>query len=217
MPILSVHNLTKRYNRTVALRDVSFQVEQGENLLVRGANGSGKSTLLSCLAGVLRADTGAIEWTFSEGRKRRVGFVSQASFLYGDLTIRENLSLAQTLADAGSAAQLLEVIESFHLQAEAMKRVRETSSGIHRRASLARAFIAHPEVLLLDEPYTNLDSDGRIHLRALLISFQKSGGTLIWASHEPDSVHDHSGRTVLLEAGSIVSAQPQSSAQEISA
>jgi ABC-type multidrug transport system ATPase subunit len=164
-------DVTRRFGRLKVLRGVSASVESGEALLVTGHNGSGKSTLLRCLAGLLAPDTGTIE--YQEGgrplevaeRRRRVGMVAPDLAFYNELTVAENLEFFARLrrADVRRGRALLD-----RLGLPPDRLVGALSSGMRQRLRWTFALLHQPRLLLLDEPFQNLDAAGEEATRALL-------------------------------------------------
>lgn len=233
MCTLELQNVSKSFGRTPALHDVSFSVASGECVLLSGGNGAGKSTLLGCIAGTVRPDHGCI-LLFPNGSKvstgsrersageaprslrRQIGFVSQALFLYDDLTVAENLRLfADCCSDESGLRILSEEIARFQLSAFLERRFSECSQGIARRASIVRALLARPDLLLLDEPYSSLDQIGRAALDQVLLQYKSAGKTVILASHDPEILARHTGPRLILRGGEVVDATlPQGQSQQ---
>jgi ABC-type multidrug transport system ATPase subunit len=164
-------DVTRRFGRLRVLRGVSASVESGEALLVTGHNGSGKSTLLRCLAGLLAPDAGSIE--YQEGgeplevadRRRRVGVVAPDLAFYSELTVAENLEFFARLRRV-DIRRGLGLLERLSLPSDRM--VGALSSGMRQRLRWTFALLHQPRLLLLDEPFQNLDAAGEEATRALL-------------------------------------------------
>lgn len=164
-------DVTRRFGRLRVLRGVSASVESGEALLVTGYNGSGKSTLLRCLAGLLAPDAGTIE--YREGgktlevaeRRRRVGMVAPDLAFYSELSVAENLEFFARLRriDVRRGFALLE-----RLGLPSDRLAGALSSGMRQRLRWTFALLHRPRLLLLDEPFQNLDAAGEEATRALL-------------------------------------------------
>ncbi len=162
-------NLRKRFGSIVAIDGVNFSAEKGETIALVGPNGAGKTTLLKLMAGILRPDEGRVlvnGFDAVEARARRsVGFMTPMDRgVYWRLTAMDNLIFFGTLYglsinDAKRRAR--EVLELMDLEDRADNRVATFSTGMMRRLELARALIHDPDVLLLDEPTSGIDVDGR--------------------------------------------------------
>ncbi len=182
---LSFVGLSRRFDALPVLRDVSGEVEEGGLLAVRGPNGSGKSTLLRCLAGLLAPDRGDIRvrehgLDFDTAhRRRRAGYLAPDLALYEELTVRENGELFASLR--GVSPDLASRLTArFELPPQRPWRV--LSSGMQQRMRWVFALLHAPCVLLLDEPFQNLDEAGVQTARALLDEHLASGGLAVVAS-----------------------------------
>ncbi|GGP21664.1 multidrug ABC transporter ATP-binding protein [Thermocladium modestius] len=187
-------NLRKRFGSIVAIDGVNFSAEKGETIALVGPNGAGKTTLLKLMAGILRPDEGRVlvnGFDAVEARARRsVGFMTPMDRgVYWRLTAMDNLIFFGTLYglsinDAKRRAR--EVLELMDLEDRADNRVATFSTGMMRRLELARALIHDPDVLLLDEPTSGIDVDGR---RKILDYIRKLRDRLvIIASHDPQEI-----------------------------
>jgi putative ABC transport system ATP-binding protein len=203
-----------------AVDDVSLEVRSGEFLALLGSSGSGKSTLLNLLAGLDRPTSGNIiaqERNLSEMsslelaryRSRTVGMVFQAFNLLPRMTLEENVELPLRLAevDRGErAGRVREALERVHLEKRLSHRPSELSGGEQQRASLARALVNRPSILLADEPTGNLDSATGHEIMQLLEEIVKSlGTTIILVTHERPLAEKFAGRIVFLADGKMVS------------
>jgi len=195
--MISVQGLRHRYgDRQVLALDV-WQAAAGEHWLVLGASGSGKTTLLCILGGLLRAsagrvavggeDLGALSGpALDRFRGRRVGFVPQKLHLIGSLTVEDNLLLAQYLAGMGQdRARVHEVLGALGLADRAQARPAELSHGQAQRVAIGRAVVNRPQLILADEPTSNLD-DAHCAQAVELLESQAAacGATLVVATHD---------------------------------
>ena len=194
-PILQVRNLGKRFGNRSALEGVSFSLGEGEALCVLGHNGAGKTTLLRCIAGLSKHTEGSVEvlgTQLSRGFDRshgevagKVALVSHGTMLYGDLTPLENLELFGKLYGVkDSKARALDLLRAVGLAHRRYDLVRTFSRGMAQRVSIARALMADPKLLLLDEPYSGLDPQASMDLGRLLDSLRPGRG-LVMVSHDP--------------------------------
>lgn len=180
--MIQVSNLSKWYGGVCALRDVSFSLSAGETLVIYGENGAGKSTLLQCLAGVIRPTTGEINRLVE---RPGLGVVLQRNLLYGDLTIRENIILAAVFLKCLDPEQTADnAIQALGLEDVVGKRIRECSYGTAKRASIARAIVGAPRLLLLDEPFTSLDATSAAKVVALLQELRQNGRGIVVVTHD---------------------------------
>lgn len=187
--VISAHEIVKNFGYRRVLNRLSFDVEAGCLVALTGHNGSGKSTLIRILAGLLRPSSGSIlldgKPVFHARKRALAGYVGHECFLYGDLTTRENLVFFAQLCNV-STSRVDEVLDDWALKPFASYAVRTLSRGLTQRAALARALIARPPVLFLDEPYTGLDAASKERLDARLLEEKKRGTAMVVAVHDPD-------------------------------
>ena len=187
---LKASNISKHYTRTWLFKNISFEVKQGEILAITGWNGSGKSTLLRIIAGLTLPNSGNINLFINEklqpNEKRRLnlGLLSSALSLYDDLTALENLNFFLKVRGInGNKYNLQSLITRVGLKGWENELYSIFSSGMKQRLKLAQAIIHNPLILLLDEPFSNLDTRG-IDIFDNVIHEQKSKGIVILASNE---------------------------------
>ena len=154
-----LENISKLYGTFAALRKVSLTLEAGRCYVLLGENGAGKSTLLRVLAGLLRPTYGTITILGStpEEARERVGYMSHAPMLYDEYTGLENLRYFADLYRERICLAPEEVLRSVGLDPALTRPVGQYSQGMRQRASLARVLLSRPELLLLDEPFSNMD------------------------------------------------------------
>jgi heme exporter protein A len=169
---IELTDVARSYGERVVLRGISVSVPAGSTLLLLGANGAGKTTLLRILAGLLRPHRGSVR---VDGR---IGFLGHEPLLYRDLSPAENLRFQARLHGV-APERVAAVLEGVELGRRADDPVRTLSRGMVQRAAIARAVLHDPEVLLLDEPYANLDPGAAERLRPLL-----ARGTRVLVSHD---------------------------------
>ena len=189
-PVVETHSLAKTYGLAPVLREVDLRLLPGAGAFIVGGNGAGKSTLLRILAG-LEAPSDGHALVFGQDTRRlaaryrrRIGLMAHQSFLYPNLTARENLeffaelySLADPRASAGhwlGRVGLADVADT---------RVRAFSRGMEQRLSAARAMLAEPALLLLDEPFASLDHDGAEIVAALIRGAVERGASVLATAH----------------------------------
>ncbi len=188
MAALEVEGLTRHFGEREALSDVSLALAERQTLVVFGPNGAGKTTLLRVLATLLRPHAGSVRvlgsslpgeaWTV----RGRVGLLGHEPLLYRELTALENLRFHARLHGAGER-RVRELLESVAMEARASEPLRTLSRGMVQRVAIARAVLHDPELLLLDEPNSNLDP-AAVELVAPLIG-AASGRTRVICSHDP--------------------------------
>ncbi len=192
-PAILVAGLRRDYGERPALDGVGFEVAAGESLVVLGPNGAGKTTLLRILATLLRPSGGEVSVLGcslpSEAWKLRgrIGYLGHEPLLYRDLSGRENLRFQARLygAQRGAAeARIEELLRAVGMERRADERVAELSAGMRQRLSICRSVLHEPELLLLDEPDSNLDAEGRELARAVI--GPGTGPTRVVVTHDPE-------------------------------
>lgn len=172
-PALSVRNLTKRFGNEVVLNDVSFNVAEGESLVLLGPSGSGKSTTLRIIAGLENPDSGEVilhdrEIENLRARDRNVGVIFQNYALFPEMTVAENIGFGLKIRGVRSRKRM-EVVDRLlgmiGLMEQRDKKPRHISGGQQQRVAIARALAYEPEVLLFDESFSALDPHTRVGLR----------------------------------------------------
>jgi heme ABC exporter ATP-binding subunit CcmA len=208
---IDAHGIARRFGARWVLRGVSLQVRPGEIVGLLGANGSGKSTLLRIFATLLKPSAGtALVYghDLSGGAdqvRAQVGFLAHSPGLYDDLSARENLVFAAAMLGL-DASGVDAVLARVGLGAVASHRVRGFSAGMQRRLSLARLLLTRKRVLLLDEPYANLDIDGIVLMNAVMRDSVEAGGAALVVLHELAPAAGVLDRTVTIVDGRIAGA-----------
>lgn len=209
-PAIEATGLTKRYGNRLALQDVSLRVEAGECVGVFGPNGAGKSTLLRVLATLVRPTTGQIrcyglEMPAQASEMRRlIGAVGHQAYLYEDLTVWENLDFYARLYGLRDAAgRIQQVLDLLGLGDRAEDRVRALSRGLQQRLAIARAILHRPRVLLLDEPDTGLDREGRDRLAGIIGEQVGLGGAVVLTTHAVEFGCQVASRVLFLDRGRL--------------
>jgi heme exporter protein A len=213
--LIEARALGKSFGPTPVLRDVNLSVEADRGAAIVGANGAGKSTLIRLLAGLSAPSLGAARLfgepacSLKPALRRRVGLLSHQSFLYPNLTARENLEFYATLygvEDGRTAA--VEWLERVALGAAADSRVRGFSRGMEQRLAIARAMLARPDVLLLDEPFAALDADGAALATALVREAMGRGCAVLASAHSAAALENLGFAVLTLSRGRLVRAEP---------
>jgi heme ABC exporter ATP-binding subunit CcmA len=217
--LLTAVGLERSFGPVRVLQGIDLRIGEGEALVVVGPNGAGKTTLLRVLAGLARPNAGEVrvlgrrlERSAPDAR-RPIGLVSHQSLLYDDLTILENVALAARLygvPDPRSAAR--RALDAVGLADRAQDRPRRLSRGLLQRASIARALVHEPRLLLLDEPFTGLDAPAAERLRALLGERLSAGLGLILVTHHLDEAWELATRVAVLTAGRWMLEEPRAGA-----
>ncbi len=207
---VQVRSLEKSFGEWPVLWNLDLSVPWGQALVLFGANGAGKTTLLRILATHVKADHGSVAVAGHnlrnrpENARRRIGVVGHRSLLYDDLTCRENLIYYSRLFGLKDyKPRVDEVLAKVRLGDRADHRVRTLSNGMQKRASIARAILHQPDVLLLDEPETGLDRESVSILGALLAEWTDSGRSVVMTTHDLDLGLSWGHRAGVLRGGKI--------------
>jgi len=214
-PAIEVDALTRAFGRRVAIRGLTFAVNDGECLALFGPNGAGKTTLLRILAGLLRPNSGAARIAgvkLPGGAEARavVGLISHQSMLYSALTARENVEFTARLYGLESPRHAaMRALQRMRLEARAESPVRSLSRGMQQRVSIARAIVHEPRVVLLDEPYTGLDETGAAALSAALESLKSSGAALVLVTHHLGEGLALATHTAIMRDGQFIKHEPR--------
>jgi heme exporter protein A len=207
-PALSLTGLRRDYGERTALDGIGFELARGETLLVLGPNGAGKTTLLRILATLLRPSGGEVRalgcripdetWKL----RGRIGFLGHEPLLYRDLSGRENLRFhARLHGIRGEATEvrIATLLAAVGMERRADERADELSAGMRQRLAICRCVLHEPELLLLDEPDSNLDAEGRKLARSLIGPREER--TRVIVSHDPERWEAEADQVLHLEAG----------------
>ena len=224
--IIKANNLERVYDngkvKTIALKDVSLEIKEGEFVAINGQSGSGKSTFLSIIAGLDKPTKGKIkiqnkdithfnEDQLAKIRNKDIGFVFQSFYLIPSLTAFENIIFPAELAKNNSNKLAEELMEKVGIKNRMSSYPIQLSGGEKQRVAIARALINKPKILFADEPTGNLDSKNSENIINLLIQLQKEYNlTLIIVTHEK-IVSEKASRVIEIKDGKIISDKKQKS------
>jgi ABC-2 type transport system ATP-binding protein len=206
--IIEVDRLTKTYGGKRGIKDVSFQVEEGEVFGFLGPNGAGKTTTIRILMALLRADSGTARiagldcWNQTVEIKRLVGYVPGEPSLDPNLTGGQILEFFAHLRDGVDQSYLKELIKRFDL--DTSRKFRQYSTGNKRKVVLIQAFMHRPRVLILDEPTSGLDPLNQHEFDRMVKEVRDEGRTVFLSSHILSEVEKTCTRVAIIRAGSIV-------------
>jgi len=213
MAELTISNVRKTFDAVVALAGANITVHDGEFLTLLGPSGCGKTTLLRIIAGITEQDTGEV--SIGEQRidhlppeRRNIGMVFQSYALFPHMTVRGNLAFGLRMRGVNRSEierRVGEVLELVDLAGLANRFPKQLSGGQQQRVALARALVIEPEVLLLDEPLSNLDAKLRESLREDLRDLQRQlGTTSIYVTHDQAEAMALADRIVVMNFGHVV-------------
>lgn len=213
MSVLNVKNLTKKFRSTLAVDDISFDIEPGEFVGLIGPNGAGKSTLMNCTVGRILPGSGSIHVNGVDvvqdtlGARRALGFVPQDLDLHGYLTGEEYLFFIGELRgvpqeklqeEAHELLELCEIMDARH------RVVKEYSGGMARKLAISGALMGSPPLLLLDESFVGLDPESTWKIRERLRKHCQNGGAILLSSHILEMLERVCTRIVMMKSGKIV-------------
>lgn len=205
-PTVSVVNVIKRFGRFAALRGVSAEFDAGRFHAILGDNGAGKTTLLRGLAGLTAPTQGTIS-IFGRSPKeacRDIGYMAHPSLLYDEMSGMENLRYFARLYGIEGDAQCEQAIRSVGLDPALTRGVGQYSQGMRQRMSLARAILHDPRVLLLDEPFSNVDARSARDMVTLLRGMRDAGKTIFVVTHQALLLEGAADEFLWMEVGQIV-------------
>ncbi len=213
-PVIQLQQINKYYgNTTHALKQLDFQAQAGEIIGIVGANGSGKSTLLKVIAGTVNINSGKRQLfqldsdKNAEKLKQQIGYLSQHQALDPEMTGKELLNYFAALYGLNSEQsrqRQQQLSDSFQLKDFLTRRVKTYSGGQAQRLHLAIGIIQQPQLLLMDEPTTGLDPDGKHFFWNFVKNYSQQGNTLMIISHELDSVRQYCSRVVFINKAKII-------------
>ena len=217
--IVEIENLTKQFDAHVVLKNISLNVQRGENLVVFGRSGQGKSVLLKCLIGLMPPDEGTIkindenifEMSIKELNdvRKNIGFLFQSGALYDSMTVKQNLAFPLKRHFSDMTEKQIEekvkyTLELVSLEEAIDKMPSELSGGMKKRIGLARSIITDPELMLYDEPTTGLDPITTKEISELIINLQKKlNMTSIAVTHDLICAEIIADRAIFLKDAKI--------------
>lgn len=221
MEIMNIQNITKIFDELTkqpiyALKDVSISINKGDFLCIMGASGSGKSTFIHCISTLDQPTQGKIkifdQWTvdmneedIGQLRNKKIGFIFQDYQLLDYLTIEQNIAMPLSMMKVNRQdihKRVQEIAQKLSIEDILYKYPPECSGGQKQRATIARAFINNPEIIIADEPTGNLDSVNTKEVLRILKTFNEEGKTIIMVTHD-SLVAAYSSRMIYIKDGTI--------------
>ena len=205
-PLIVVKGLIKQFGRFAALRGVSAEFDAGKFHVILGDNGAGKTTLLRALAGLAHPTRGAISilGKTPQDACREIGYMAHPSLLYDEMSGLENLRYFARLYGIAGDSRCRQVIRSVGLDPDLARPVGQYSQGMRQRMSLARAILHDPKILLLDEPFSNVDVQSARAMVGLLKGMRDAGKTIFVVTHQASLLEGVADEFVWMQAGQIV-------------
>jgi heme ABC exporter ATP-binding subunit CcmA len=209
--LAQLDNVSRLFGRFPALRKISVSFNAGSCYVLLGENGAGKSTLLRVLAGLLEPTLGTAR-IFTDGiaekivdQRARIGYMSHAPMLYDELSAVENLRYFAGLYRSCACLTPAEALASVGLDPALTRPVGQYSQGMRQRTSLARVLLPQPRLLLLDEPFSNMDAGSAGKMVALLSGLRAAGRTIVLTTHQRTLAEPLADYLLTMEAGVLVS------------
>ena len=209
--LAQLDNVSRLFGRFPALRKISVSFNAGSCYVLLGENGAGKSTLLRVLAGLLEPTLGTAR-IFTDGiaekivdQRARIGYMSHAPMLYDELSAVENLRYFAGLYRSCACLTPAEALASVGLDPALTRPVGQYSQGMRQRTSLARVLLPQPRLLLLDEPFSNMDAGSAGKMVALLSGLRAAGRTIVLTTHQRTLAEPLADFLLTMEAGVLVS------------
>ena len=190
---ITLKGITKAYNNEIIVENINMEVESGQLISILGSSGVGKTTILKIIAGLVKADKGrvyfdGVDVTDLPVEKRNIGYVFQAPLLFPHMTVLENIAFGLEVKgwDKNNIeARVTELVKLLKLEGLEERRPSTLSGGQQQRVAIARAIAADPKILLMDEPFSSLDSKLRQELGDLILELQQAYGlTIIFVTHD---------------------------------
>jgi ABC-type multidrug transport system ATPase subunit len=206
-PAVALDEVSKLYGRFAALRMITGEFAAGRLYLILGENGAGKSTLLRVLAGLIHPSRGKLTILGSPDHKTvksQLGYMAHASMLYDELSGRENLAYFAELYGIRDHAICDQAMQTVGLDPSLERRVGQYSQGMRQRLSLARAILNDPRILLLDEPFSNVDISSAREMTRLLGAMRDSGKTIFLVTHQPALLEGVADDSVYMSGGRVI-------------
>lgn len=191
---IELKNVTKQFQVTVAVNNVSATFERGKIHGIIGRNGSGKTVLFKCICGLFPVTKGEItvfKQFIGDGKQvpHSLGAIIETPGFLPNCTGFQNLLYLMSLSGVPDKKQIRNTIELVGLDPLSKKQVGKYSMGMRQRLGIAQAIMANPDLLILDEPMNGLDKSGVSDIRQLLLSLKDQGKTILLASHNSDDIH----------------------------
>lgn len=213
MSVIEAKDVEKHFGEFHAVKGVSFKVEEGTCVGLLGPNGAGKTTTMRMIMGLSAVSKGSLKVfgtpvaKVSRAEKMRIGLVPQEDNLDPDLSVKQNLEVYGSyfgLKKAFIKDQATKLLDFMQLSEKASNRVNHLSGGMKRRLIIARALIANPDFVILDEPTTGLDPQARVLIWKSLIKLKEEGKTLLLTTHYMDEAQRLCDNIVIVDGGKVL-------------
>lgn len=215
--MIKVTHLSKEYGKKKAVDNISFEIQRGEIVGYLGPNGAGKSTTLKMLVGLLQPTSGEITVAGYRSEtellllKQNIGYVPEEAQLYEHLTLVEHLQLMGRLYHLEEEVithKITELTKVFDMQEQANQRISSFSQGMRQKCLIMAALLHNPEVLFLDEPFTNLDVTTVTFLKSFLQRLAENGKTILYCTHILEVAETLCPRIMIINEGKLIADAP---------
>jgi ABC-type multidrug transport system ATPase subunit len=210
-PIVAISALVKQFGRFAALRGVSAEFGAGRLYAILGDNGAGKTTLLRALSGLVHPTRGTIRMFGTTDLRavcHELGYMAHPSLLYDEMSGMENLRYFARLYGMADDSRCAASITAVGLDPELQRPVGQYSQGMRQRMSLARALLHDPKILLLDEPFSNVDIRSAREMVKLLAGMREQGKTIFVVTHQASLLDGAADEFIWMQTGLIVNRTP---------
>lgn len=207
MPAVQVSHIAKWFGNTQAIKDVSFEVEQGEIFGLLGPNGAGKTTTIRIMLDIFKPDQGSVAilgGPMTDDKKARIGYMPEDRGLYQDIPLERCLLYLASLKgipQEESRTRLAAYLERFDLTNYKNKKVKELSKGMQQKAQIITTLLHQPELIIIDEPFTALDPINVQLVKELLQELREQDVTIIMSTHQMHQVEELCDRILLVNEG----------------
>lgn len=210
MSIINVNHISKRFGRTQAVNDLSFEVHPGEIFGLLGPNGAGKTTTIRIILDIFKPDSGEISvlgGPMTEEKKNEIGYLPEERGLYQDIPLERCLVFLAALKgmeEAAAAEKIEGYLKQFDLYESRDKKVKELSKGMQQKAQLITALAHDPSLIIIDEPFNSLDPVNAEMVKDLLKQKREEGKAIIMSTHQMNQVEELCDRILLIDQGQRV-------------
>jgi ABC-2 type transport system ATP-binding protein len=221
--IVTVDGLEKSYESKQVVKEISFEVKEGEILCFLGPNGAGKSTTINILSGILGYDAGMIKYKGKDIKgclnefKMHLGVVPQDLAIYEDLSAEQNVRFFASLYGLHGKEleeKIMRALEFVGLYDRRKDKAKTFSGGMKRRLNIACAIAHEPELLIMDEPTVGIDPQSRNHILSSIKELSKHGMTILYTTHYMEEVEEISTRILIMDSGTIIAEGTKESLKE---
>lgn len=207
MPIIHVHNVSKRFGETIAVDNLSFTVQPGEIFGLLGPNGAGKTTCIRMILDIFEPDSGEISvlgGRITDEKKNHIGYLPEERGLYQDIPLERCLTFLATLKgmpEKSVGSKLIDYLKIFDLFDVRDKKVKELSKGMQQKAQLISTLVHDPDLIIIDEPFTALDPVNTEMVKDILEAKRDEGKAIIMSTHQMNQVEELCDRILLIDHG----------------